>query len=426
MFLDLVTINLKAGNGGDGAVAWRREKFEPSGGPYGGDGGKGGDIYIVSDNNINTLVDYKYKRHFKAENGQNGRTKKQYGKYGEDLFLKVPVGTMVREKNSNKLLFDLKENGQKILVAKGGRGGRGNAKFANAIHQAPNFSEPGDKGQEISLVLELKLIADVGLIGMPNVGKSSILSILSQAKPKIANYHFTSLEPNLGVVRIDYEKSYVLADIPGLIEGASKGLGLGDDFLKHIERTRILVHVLDMSGSEGRNPIEDFNLINKELSEYNPRLLDKLKIVVANKKDMPNYEENLRLFKEEFPNYKIIETSAITREGLKELKYLISEELDKLEKTDKALDSDDLYSLDDFYKKEENKEINVYKKGDSFYATGDELDSLIRRINFQDMDSLKYMLDRLEEMGVMDRLRYLGIKDGDSIYINEVEMEYVE
>lgn len=424
MFLDFVTMNLKAGDGGDGAVAWRREKFEPSGGPYGGDGGKGGDIYIVADSNYQTLINYRFIKHLKADNGENGKTKKQYGKGGSDLTIKVPVGTMIREKESKKLICDLKNPNDSILIAKGGRGGRGNAKFANSIHQAPKFSEPGDKGQEIDIIMELKLIADVGLIGMPNVGKSSILSIISEAKPKIANYHFTTLEPNLGVVKIDYENSYVIADIPGLIEGASEGVGLGDDFLKHIERTRILVHVLDMSGIEGRDPLEDFKSINKELEEYNPKLLEKIKIVVANKKDIDGFNENLKRFKEEYPDYIILETSAITTDGIDKLKYLINDELKKIKKTDDALDSKVEFDLNEFYKLDET--INVYKEGNVFYAEGEQLDNLIRRINFEDLDSLKYFLDMLENLGVMDKVRDQGIKNGDSLFINDIEMEYTE
>ena len=291
MFVDVAKINLKAGKGGDGAVAFRREKYEPAGGPYGGDGGDGGSIVLVADEGIRTLMDFRYKRHYKAETGENGRTKKQFGKSGQNLTLKLPVGTLVKDANTGKVIVDMKEHNQEFTIVKGGKGGRGNAKFATATRQAPRFAEPGRPGEERDIVLELKLLADVGLIGFPNVGKSTILSIVSEAKPKIANYHFTTLKPNLGVVKIEEGQSFVIADIPGLIEGAHEGVGLGHDFLRHVERTRVLVHVLDGSGIEGRNPIEDFYSINEELLKYNPKLGEKPQIIVANKMDLPQAEE---------------------------------------------------------------------------------------------------------------------------------------
>ena len=274
MFIDVAKIELKAGKGGDGSVAFRREKYEPSGGPAGGDGGDGGSIIIVGDKDIKTLMDYSYRSIYKAESGGDGRNKKQFGKKGEDLILKVPVGTLVKDYDTDTVIYDVKHDKEEFVICKGGKGGKGNVHFKSSIRQAPRFAEPGEKGEEKTIKLELKLLADVGLIGLPNVGKSTLLSIMSNARPKIANYHFTTLEPNLGVCKVG-EKSFVLADIPGLIEGASEGLGLGHDFLKHIERTKILVHVLDISGSEGRNPIEDFELINSELSSYNIKLNDK-------------------------------------------------------------------------------------------------------------------------------------------------------
>uniref|UniRef100_UPI0026386AEC GTPase ObgE n=1 Tax=uncultured Helcococcus sp. TaxID=1072508 RepID=UPI0026386AEC len=316
MFVDTAKIVLRSGAGGDGAVAWRREKFEPDGGPAGGDGGDGGSIILKADSNIHTLMDFKYQRHFFAENGENGRNKNRYGKKGEDMILHLPVGTLVKEANSGKIIVDLVEDQQEFLIVKGGKGGNGNTKYKNSIRQAPRFAEPGQKSQEIEVVLEVKLIADVGLVGLPNVGKSSILSIISNAKPKIANYHFTTLSPNLGVVKIDHDNSYVIADIPGLIEGASEGIGLGHQFLKHIERTRLLVHVLDMAGSEGRDPIEDFNAIMKELENYSDRLSEKDMFVVANKMDIAGAEDNLELFKIQYPEIDVIETSAATTEGI--------------------------------------------------------------------------------------------------------------
>lgn len=293
MFIDVAKVSMKAGKGGNGVVAWRKEKYEPAGGPYGGDGGNGGSIVLRADEGIRTLMDYRYKRSYVGESGEDGRTKKQYGKAGVDITLKLPVGTIVKDEETGKVIVDLKEAGQEFIIARGGKGGRGNAKFATSTRQAPGFAEAGTKGQE-NIILELKLLADVGLVGFPNVGKSTLLSIVSAAKPKIANYHFTTLRPNLGVVKVAEEKSFVIADIPGLIEGASKGAGLGHEFLRHIERTRILVHVLDVSGSEGRNPIDDFYKINQEIFDYNDKLKLRPQIIAANKIDIPSSDEWLQ------------------------------------------------------------------------------------------------------------------------------------
>lgn len=421
MFLDVAKIECKAGDGGDGAIAWRREKFEPSGGPYGGDGGHGGSILLEADENVQTLMDYKYQRHYKAQRGENGKTKRQFGKRGEDLILKVPVGTIVREFHSKKVVADLKENGQRFTVAKGGRGGRGNAKFANSIRQAPRFAEPGQKGQEITILLEVKLIADVGLVGLPNVGKSSILSILTEAKPKIANYHFTTLEPNLGVVKIDRDSSYVIADIPGLIEGASEGLGLGHDFLRHVERTRVLVHVLDMAGSEGRDPMEDFRLIQSELEQYNVKLEEKVKIIVANKMDIPGADVYLEFFREEFPDYRIIETSAATTQGMEELKYAIWEELQKTEANYDSLE-DEMMDIDQFFRRDET--IHVEREGDTIYVTGEPVEELGRRLILTDGDSIRFFESQLEEMGVMDRIRELHPTSDDTIDVVGFQFDY--
>ena len=324
MFVDIAKINLKAGKGGDGAVAFRREKYEPAGGPYGGDGGTGGNIILKSDEGIRTLMDFRYNRYYKAENGENGKTKKQFGKNGKDLVLRLPVGTLVKDANTDKVIVDIKEQNQEFIIAKGGKGGRGNAKFATATRQAPRFAEPGGLGEELEIILELKLLADVGLVGFPNVGKSTILSIVSEARPKIANYHFTTLKPNLGVVKIENEKSFVIADIPGLIEGAHEGVGLGHDFLRHVERTKVLVHVLDTSGMEGRNPIEDFYKINEELLKYNPKLAEKPQIIAANKMDILGANEWLEKIRKEFENkvYEIYPISAATGEGINQLKFI--------------------------------------------------------------------------------------------------------
>lgn len=422
MFLDIAKITLRSGQGGDGAIAWRREKFEPDGGPAGGDGGDGGSIILKADSNVQTLLDFKYKRHYFAQNGEPGRNKNQYGKKGEDMIIHVPEGTIVREANSNKIIVDLVEDGQEFLIAKGGKGGKGNAKFANSIRQAPRFAEPGEPSQEIEVILEVKLIADVGLIGLPNVGKSSLLSILSDAKPKIANYHFTTLSPNLGVVKIDFQNSYIIADIPGIIENASEGVGLGLQFLRHVERTRLLVHVLDMAGSEGRDPIEDFNVIMNELSKYSEKLKEKDLFVVANKMDIEGAKDNLEIFKLNFPELEVIETSAATTEGVEKLKYHIFEKLNNIKKEYHSFDEGEILDLENFFKVD--RTINVYKDGDIFVVEGYPIEELIRKTNFDDFESLSHFESVLDKMGVMDRLEELGIIDGDTIDVNGVEIEY--
>lgn len=424
MFIDVAKIHVKGGKGGDGVVAWRREKYEPSGGPYGGDGGRGGSIILKADEGIRTLMDFRYKRSYSGENGENGRTKKQYGKDGTDIILKVPVGTLVKDEESDKVIADLKENGQTFVIAKGGRGGRGNARFATATRQAPGFAEAGTKGEERYVVLELKLLADVGLIGFPNVGKSTILSILSAAKPKIANYHFTTLKPNLGVVFIEEEKSFVIADIPGLIEGASEGAGLGHDFLKHIERTRVLVHVLDASGSEGRDPIEDFHTINEELFNYNEKLRNKPQIIVANKMDMMESEEGLEKIKKEFESQgiKVYPLSAITNRGIDELKYGIWDLLQNTEVEYETFDEE--YLEEDIEEKEDS--IIVRKENDKYIVEGSFIERLLYSTYFDDVDSLRFFQDSLRQKGVIEKLKELGINEGESVFICDYEFEFFE
>lgn len=423
MFIDTATIHLKAGNGGDGAIAWRREKYEPSGGPDGGDGGDGGSIFIEADANVHTLMDFKYKLHYKATSGENGRKKKQYGKKGDDVILKVPVGTTIRESNSGVLLADLRTPGERFLVVRGGKGGKGNAKFANSIRQAPRFAQPGTLGRELSVKLEVKLIADVGLVGLPNVGKSSLLSTLSEAKPKIANYHFTTLEPNLGFVRIDPESSYVIADIPGLIEGASEGLGLGHDFLRHVERTRILCHVIDMSGSEGRDPLDDFDKIQTELEAYNEKLVGKVELVVANKMDIPGSEENLARFKEKHPDYEVLETSAATTQGVRELKFALWNILKDMDPSYEALDVETT-DVESFFEKDDT--ITVEREGHTIYVKGQPLVTLTRKVIIDDEDSINFLENSLETMGVLDRVRELDPTSEDVIDVEGFQFDWFE
>lgn len=421
MFIDIANIRLSAGNGGDGAVAWRREKFEPAGGPAGGDGGNGGNIILKTDEGIHTLMDFRYKREYKANNGENGKSKNQFGKTGEDIILKVPVGTLVKDKESGGVIVDLKEKDQEFVIAKGGRGGRGNSKYTTATRQAPTFAQAGSRGEQHEITLELKLLADVGLVGFPNVGKSTLLSVVSAAKPKIANYHFTTLKPNLGVVSLGSEMSFVIADIPGLIEGASEGLGLGDEFLKHVERTKVLIHVIDMSGSEGRNPVEDFYKINEELAGYNEKLSEKPQIIFANKMDIPGAEENLEEFKKELGDkHKIFSGSAATTENLKELmKYTFN-----IVETHE----EEVETYDNFFvpTKEREEGINVYEEDGRYIVDGPYIDKLLRSTYFDSNESLKYFQENLRKNGVIEKLRALGVEEGDSVFISEYEFEFFE
>lgn len=423
MFIDVARVSMKAGKGGNGIVAWRKEKYEPAGGPYGGDGGNGGSIILRADEGIRTLMDYRYKRSYVAENGEDGRTKKQFGKAGADTILRLPVGTLVKDQETGKVIVDLKEKGQEFVIVKGGKGGRGNAKFATSTRQAPGFAEAGRKGQERNIILELKLLADVGLVGFPNVGKSTLLSIVSAAKPKIANYHFTTLKPNLGVVKVAEEKSFVIADIPGLIEGASSGAGLGHEFLRHIERTRVLVHVLDVSASEGRNPIEDFYKINQEIFEYNEKLKTKPQIIAANKTDLPSSDEWLEKVKKEFEKQgiQVYEISAATNKGIKDLIFAIWEEL---EKTEVNYDSfDDEYFVEDDMKEEE---IIVRKEDGMYIVEGDFMERLLESTYVDNDESLRYFQEMLNKKGVVEELKKLGIEEGESVFICGYEFEFFD
>ncbi|HZH93492.1 MAG TPA: GTPase ObgE, partial [Tissierellaceae bacterium] len=363
------------------------------------------------------------KRSYAGENGEDGRAKKQFGKDGSDTYLKVPVGTLIKDEETGKVIVDLKEPGQEFVIARGGKGGRGNAKFATSTRQAPGFAEAGTKGQERKIVLELKLLADVGLIGFPNVGKSTILSTISAAKPKIANYHFTTLKPNLGVVRVGEEKSFVIADIPGLIEGASEGAGLGHDFLRHIERTRVLVHVLDSSGSEGRNPVEDFYKINEELFQYNEKLRDKPQIIVANKTDLPSSQEWIGRIKEEFlpKGHQVLELSAATRDGIQELIYAIWNLLENTETSYETYDEEYVEVI-----APRTDEIIVRKENDRFIVEGDFMERLLGSTYMDDTDSLRYFQEMLRKKGVIDRLKELGITEGESVFICDYEFEFFD
>ncbi len=424
MFIDIANIHVKAGNGGNGSIAFRREKYIPMGGPEGGNGGNGGSIILIADEGLRTLMDFRYQKNYKAQAGEDGRGRQQYGAAGKDTVLKVPVGTLVKDQETGIVLADLKENGQSFVVAKGGRGGRGNVKFKNSIRRAPHFAEPGTKGVERDITLELKLIADVGLAGFPNVGKSTILSIVTSAKPKIANYHFTTLKPNLGVVNVGVGQSYVLADIPGLIEGASSGAGLGHEFLRHVERTKLLLHVLDASGQEDRDPVEDFYKINDELNKYSERVSYKKQIILLNKMDLPNSKENAeRVRKELGDKYDIYEVSAATGEGLELVKKVAYEQLLKIEDEIEFVDQSEVERLFD---KKERDTIVIRKEDDIYIAEGEFLERLVNFTNFDDYESISNFQKVLIDKGVIEKLRDLGAKEGDSISVCGVEFDFVE
>lgn len=409
MLVDYTKIYVKSGDGGNGAITFRREKYVAAGGPDGGDGGKGGDVYFIVDPDSNTLINFRYNKKFKAKNGENGSGSNCYGKKGEDLYIKVPLGTVVKDKETGKIIADLSKEGQKELILPGGRGGKGNSHFATATRQAPHFAQGGEKGIEKELILELKMLADVGLIGFPNVGKSTILSMVTEAKPKIADYHFTTLEPNLGVAKTEYGDSFVIADIPGIIEGASQGVGLGLQFLRHIERTRLLLHVIDVSGTEGRNPVEDFKTINNELKKYSEKLATRKQIIVANKADVMQDEmlyEDLEKMAQKL-NLKIYKVSAATGQGLKELFRDVAEELKNLPREDIVEQEDKIvYTL-----KEERKGFEINKEKGEYYVTGPDIDRLMSRVNLADNESMYYFQKMLANLGVDEALKKAGAED---------------
>lgn len=430
MFVDRAKIYIKSGKGGDGAVTFRREPFVPEGGPDGGDGGRGGDVIFMADRNLRTLMDFKYKKKYEAESGQNGMKKKRFGKAGENLIIKVPLGTVIIDEASGLVMKDLTEDGESFVAAKGGRGGRGNTNFKNSVRQAPNFAEAGGAAKERNVILELKLIADVGLVGFPNVGKSSLLAVATSAQPKIANYHFTTIDPNLGVVKI-YDSSFVMADIAGIIEGASEGLGMGFKFLKHIERTKVLIHVVDVSGSEGRNPIDDFNKINKELEAYSPRILKKPQLVAANKIDMideddPQYLEFKKYVEEQ--GYQVFPMSAPLNLGVHEILSAALQELKRIEENPELAEEDTTEYFD--FESEDNDptyrdiECNYNEAEDVYELSGKQLSKIFKSTNFNDMGSLRYLYKYIEKKGVIEELKEMGLEEGDTIRIEDYDLEF--
>ena len=427
MFYDYAKVNVKAGDGGNGIVAFRREKYVPKGGPAGGDGGKGGSIILRADEGLRTLIDFRYQTHYKGKRGDHGSGAKQHGRSADDIVLRVPVGTVVRDADTKKLLGDLRHHGQEIVVAQGGRGGRGNARFVSSTHRAPAFAENGEKGEERWITLELKLLADVGLVGFPNVGKSTIISRVSAAKPKIANYHFTTLEPNLGMVRVDAGRSFVIADVPGLVEGAAEGAGLGHRFLRHVERTRVLVHVVDLSGSEGRDPLEDLAVIRGELERYAPQLNEKPMVIVANKVDLMSDDDRdaaLARLSEAYPEVRIFPMSAATDSDLNELVYHLADILDAIGPVEYA--EEDFEPVEEEPQKQEAP-FRVQKIGpDAYEVVGPEIDGIVGRTQFERDEAVERFMKILDNMGIEKALREAGIQDGDTVIVGPMALDYLE
>ncbi len=421
MFVDEVTAELYAGKGGDGCMAFRREKYIEMGGPFGGNGGKGASIIFKVDEGLNTLLDLKYKRIIKGDKGENGQGSGKHGKNAEDIIIKVPPGTVVTNLATNEVIADLTINGEEKVIARGGRGGRGNIALATRNNLCPSYAEGGEPGEEVKIKIELKLLADVGLVGLPSVGKSTIISMISASKPKIAAYHFTTLVPNLGVVRASRGRSYVVADLPGLIEGASLGEGLGDKFLRHIERTRVIAHVIDMSGSEGRDPYEDYLTIRKELGDFNKKILDKPEIIIANKMDVPGADRNLEKFKEKL-DVTIYPIEAISNKGLNEVVNKLADMLDTIKK-------EPLYEIKDvkthvLYKYEEEVPFTIIKENDGYRVIGEKVEKLLKMTKFNTDESALRFASQLKKMGVDDKLKEMGAVEGDTIKILDLEFEF--
>lgn len=423
MFVDQVKIFVKGGDGGNGMVAFRREKYVPRGGPAGGDGGRGGDVIFRVDLGLRTLMDFRYQKHFKAKRGENGRAKGQHGANAEDLIVRVPPGTIVRDADGKELIADLVEEGQEVIVARGGRGGKGNIRFATSVNPAPQIAENGAPGEEKWVELELKLLADVGLVGYPSVGKSTLLSAVSAARPKIADYHFTTLSPNLGVVRLDDGRSFVMADLPGLIEGAHEGVGLGHQFLRHVERTKILVHVLDMAGMEGRDPYDDFQQINLELAQYRQDLAQRPQVIAANKMDLPDAEEKLAQFKKRLSSsVEIYPISAATGKGLDQLLYGVMACLEKAEQEAEAKERTGQHKH--YVAKASSQPFQIRRENHVFVVEGEKVERLVKMTNFDYQESILRFAKKIRQMGIEDALREKGAQEGDTVRIGKFEFEF--
>jgi len=432
MFVDKAKIYVKGGDGGNGIVSYRREKYVAEGGPAGGDGGRGASVIFRVDEGLRTLMDFRYQKHFKAERGERGKVKSMHGANADHMIVRIPPGTIIIDEDTQEILADMTRHGQEVVVAKGGRGGRGNARFATASNPAPGFAENGEEGQERWIILELKVMADVGLVGFPSVGKSTLLSIVSGAKPKIGAYHFTTLTPNLGVVDVGDGRSFVMADLPGLIEGAHEGVGLGHEFLRHVERTRVILHVVDMSGGEGRDPYEDWVKINEELKLYNPLLAERPQIIVANKMDMPDSEEQLALFKEQLQahseaEYEIMPMSSLTKQGVKELLYKAADVLETVPEMPLLEEVKDVaerkvYTLE----KEEDQSFTIRRENEDYVVESASIEKFIKRVNLTSYDAVMRFARTMRNMGLDDALRKAGAKDGDLVRIGDFSFEFFE
>ncbi|WAH38976.1 GTPase ObgE [Alicyclobacillus dauci] len=426
MFTDHATIYVKGGDGGNGIVSYRREKYVPLGGPAGGDGGRGADVVFVVDEGLRTLIDFRYQRHFKAPQGEHGGTKNRHGAGAEDMLVKVPPGTLVKDRDTGVFLGDLTHHGDKLVVARGGRGGRGNTRFATATNKAPDMAEKGEPGEERWLELELRVLADVGLVGFPSVGKSTLLASVTRARPKVGAYHFTTLTPQLGVVEVPDGRSFVLADLPGLIEGAHEGLGLGHEFLRHVERTKVIVHVIDMAAVDGRDPVQDFHVIENELSTYDEALADRPRIVAANKMDLPDAQEGLEKFRAAFPDLEIFPISGATHQGLDAMLRRLADILDELPdiKATSVEDTDE--QTHKVYRLEKVEPFTIRREGNEFIVESEELEKLVKMTNFQQFDAVKRFQRILKQKGIDDALRKRGAKDGDSIRIHDMVFDFVD
>ncbi|GEM03793.1 GTPase Obg [Halolactibacillus miurensis] len=426
MFVDQVKVYVKAGDGGNGLASFRREKYVPFGGPSGGDGGNGADVVFEVDEGLSTLMDFRYQRHFKAKRGENGMSKGQHGKNAAPMVLKVPPGTTIKDDETGEVLADLTEHEQQAIICKGGRGGRGNIRFASAKNPAPEIAENGEPGIERDIVIELKVMADVGLVGFPSVGKSTLLSVVSAARPKIADYHFTTLQPNLGMVETEDHRSFVMADLPGLIEGASEGVGLGHQFLRHIERTRVIVHIIDMASTEGRDPYDDFVTINEELRAYDQTLLERPQIIVANKMDIPEAEEQLAFFKEQLTeDYPIYRLSTITREGLRELLFAIADTLDETPHRIKPVEEAPEHIV---YKHQPEEVPFIITRDDdgAYVLSGAKIEKLFKMTDLTRDESIQRFSRQMRSMGIDEALRERGAKDGDVVRLMNYEFEFIE
>ncbi|MEX1029614.1 MAG: GTPase ObgE [Paenibacillaceae bacterium] len=431
MFLDKAKIYVKGGNGGDGIVSYRRELYVPMGGPAGGDGGRGGDVIFVVDSGLRTLIDFRYQKHFKAPIGERGKNKSRHGANAEDMIVRVPPGTVVLDEDSGEILADLTRHGQQVVVAKGGRGGRGNIRFATPANPAPGISENGEEGKERYLILELKVMADVGLVGFPSVGKSTLLSVVSAATPKIGAYHFTTITPNLGVVDVGDGRSFVMADLPGLIEGANEGVGLGHEFLRHIERTRVLVHIIDMSAVDGRDPYEDWVMINRELELYNPLLLTRPQLLVANKMDSPGADVHLEAFKErliaEGEQTEVLPISAVTKDGIQQVLYRCADILETIPNVPSVEEVKDV-SERKVYQAEEKKDesYEIRRENDLYIIESPHIENMLKRMNFNTQEAADRFARIMSKMGIDKALRLKGAKDGNYVRIGEFEFEFVD